>query len=192
MSTTKDGQVVVNVQQNTRMFEIVGTLLFCGSIGMLAYALAKSGWLEIAATMMTMFIVQFGRLLLRHGLIDVPRISGSDQGEFKETSGFVRTALREFGEWQARSPIWRLAALATLYTLTFMLARSGMKVALGIFTNVWVAGSASAFVGALIVFPQLFAKPVQKLKTRQGPAQVADSTPSTIPVEVPTSDHPAA
>ena len=56
MSTSQKDGVVVNIQTQSRMYEIVATLLAIGAVGMIAYALAQNGWLEIAATMLTMFI----------------------------------------------------------------------------------------------------------------------------------------
>lgn len=157
MSADEKTNVTVNVNNQSRMYEIVATLLAIGAVGMIAYALAQKGWLEIAATMLTMFLVQLTKLLFSNGLLKIPE-GGTRKGEFQGTTGFVRTAASEFKQWQAKSPVWRLAALALGYTLGFMLARAGMTWALGVFTNVWVAGAAAALLGALIIFPQLFSR----------------------------------
>lgn len=174
MSTTtrtSDGStVVVNIEQNNRPYQIVATLLLCGAVGMVAYALAENGWLEIAATMLTMFLVQLGRLLLANGLISVPR-GAARPSEFEGTAGFVRTAAAEFRQWQARSPIWRLAALAALYTACFMTARYAMSLALTVFSNVWIAGATAAFLASLIIFPSLIGGALSKMKSKAAPAQ---------------------
>ena len=150
---TRSGQVVVNIEQNNRIYQIVATLLLCGAIGMVAYALAKNGWLELAATMLTMFLVQLTTLLFRNGVIGLPE--KQDDSAFKGTKGLLRTMAADFRQWQARSPIWRLAALAAAYTLGFMLCRAGVSLALTVFTNMWIAGAAAAFLASLIIFPSL-------------------------------------
>ena len=165
MSTSQKDGVVVNIQTQSRMYEIVATLLAIGAVGMIAYALAQNGWLEIAATMLTMFITQLMRLLFANGLLRVPE-GGTAKGEFAGTAGFVKTAISEFKAWQARSPIWRLSALAGGYTLLFMGFRALMTWALGVFTNIWVAGAAAALLGSLIIFPQLFSRAAKTVTGR--------------------------
>lgn len=153
MAKSTGGKVVVNIEQNNRIYQIIATLLLCGAIGMTAYALAKNGWLELAATMLTMFLVQFTTLLFKNGIIGLPE--KQDDSAFKGTKGLLRTMAADFREWQARSPIWRLAALAAGYTLGFMIVRAGISLALTVFTNVWIAGAAAAFLASLIIFPSL-------------------------------------
>ncbi|WP_422114725.1 hypothetical protein [Brachybacterium sp. UNK5269] len=165
MARSKSGpKVVVNIEQNNRIYQIIATLLLCGAIGMVAYALAKNGWLELASTMLTMFLVQLGTLLFKNGIIGLPE--KQDDSAFKGTKGLLRTMAADFREWQARSPIWRLAALATAYTLGFMLARAGIGLALQVFTNVWIAGAAAAALASLIIFPSLLGNATKFLSNR--------------------------
>jgi hypothetical protein len=176
MSATDKDKIVVNINSQSRMYEIVATLLAIGAVGMIAYALAQNGWLEIAATMLTMFLTQLMRLLFANGLLKMPE-GGTKKGDFQGTAGFVRTALTEFKAWQSRSPIWRLAALAAGYTLLFMAARAAMTWALGVFTNVWVAGAAAALLGALIIFPQLFSRAFRTVSGKlSAPSTEGDDT----------------
>lgn len=188
MSSTesKDGRVTVNIHQNDRIYQIIATLLLCGSIGMISYALAENGWIEIAATMLTMFLVQLTTLLFRNGIIGLPE-KNAKGASFTETKGMLRTAAEEFRQWQARSPIWRLTALATVYTLTFMILRAGMGWALQIFTNIWVAGAVAALLASLIIFPSLITSALrgvgEKVTASKEPAgdteQVETNTPDT-------------
>lgn len=146
----------VNVEikiENNRPYQILATLLLCGAIGMVAYALAKNGWLELAATMLTVFLIQLTRMLFMNGIIGLPERQGDY--DFKGTKGLLRTMVADFREWQAKSAIWRLALLATAYTLVFMLARAAMGLVLGAFTNVWIAGAAAALLASFIIFPSL-------------------------------------
>jgi hypothetical protein len=160
--------VSVTIQQHSRIYQIVATLLLCGAVGMLSYALAENGWPELAATTLTMFMVQLGRLMLANGLLAIPK-GAAAASEFEGTAGFVRTAAAEFRQWQARSPMWRLAALAALYTAAFMVARLAVTHALGVFTNVWVAGAAAAFLASLIIFPGLIGDAVRAMKSKAAP-----------------------
>ncbi|PCC26643.1 hypothetical protein CIK75_02155 [Glutamicibacter sp. BW78] len=146
--------VAVHIHSGERPYQIIATLLACGAIGMVAYALAKNGWLEFAATMLTMFLVQLGRLLMLNGLLRLPKRKTS---EFEGTKGLLRTMAAEFEQWQARSPIWRLALLAMGYTVGFMIARWGISFGLTIFSNVWIAGAGAALLASLIIFPSLIA-----------------------------------
>lgn len=158
--STEEPKVIVNIDNNSRIYQIVATLLAISAVGMLAYALAENGWLDIAATGLTMFMVQLIKLLFVNGLIRIPK----GKGEFSESAGLLATLLKDFQRWQANSPIWRLALLAFGYTLAFMLARWAMRGALAVFTNIWVAGAFAALLGSIIIFPQLFSKAATRLK----------------------------
>lgn len=157
--------VVVNIStENKRIFEIVATLLLCAAVGMTAYALAENGWIEIAASALTMFIFQFVRMLLENGLLVLPK-SAAAEGDFEQTRGMLKTAMAEYKQWQARSPMWRLAGLAIGFTIAFMIARWAMSIALTVFGNVWIAGAAAALLGAIIVAPNLIGDMVNKMKS---------------------------
>ncbi|MHC6176183.1 hypothetical protein [Glutamicibacter endophyticus] len=144
---------------------VLGTLLACGAVGMAAWAISNAGMLDLAATGLTVFFFQMVQLMAKVGLIVLPEKKG---GDFAATSGNIKTFLREFQEFQAKSPIWRLAAMALAYTVAFMVARWGLSVVLGVFDNVWIAGAAAALVASLIVAPNLFGGLAAKLKSKSG------------------------
>src|SRR5690625_7220018 len=104
-------------------------------------------------------------MMLKAGLIVVPEKNRKD---FGETRGLLKTAWREFQEFQGRSPIWRMALLALGFTLGYMIFRWGLSVALGIFSSIWIAGAAAALIASFIVAPQLFMNRVANLKTKAG------------------------
>ena len=180
------GGVVVNIQQHSRMYQIVATLLMCGAVGMLSFALAQNGWLELAATGLTMFMVQLGRLMLANGLLAIPK-GAAKSSDFEGTKGFLQTAAAEFREWQARSPMWRLTALAVAYTLAFMVARWAMTHALTVFTNIWVAGALAAALASVIIFPSLVGDAVRAMKSKAAPVvpQQQPETPVQPQAEAP-------
>lgn len=144
---------------------VLGTLLACGSVGMAAWAISNAGALDLAATGLFFFFMQLISMMLKAGLIVVPEKNRKD---FGETRGLLKTAWREFQEFQGRSPIWRMALLALGFTVGYMIFRWGLSVALGIFSNVWIAGAASALIASFIVAPQLFTNLVSKMKTKSG------------------------
>lgn len=175
-------RVTVNINNGNRPYQIVATLLLCGAVGMISFALAENGWLEVASTTITIFMVQLATTLVRNGLVVLPG-RGEKSASFSQTRGALRTAYAEFQAWQASSPIWRLAALAAAYTATFMLLRWLMGLALHVFSNVWVAGAAAAFLASLIIFPSLIGDAITHMRNR--------ATPPVRTVQVETEDEPA-
>src|SRR5699024_1787018 len=124
---------------------VLGTLLACGAVGMAAWAISNAGALDLAATGLFFFFMPLISMMLKAGLIVVPEKNRKD---FGETRGLLKTAWREFQEFQGRSPIWRMALLALGFTVGYMIFRWGLSVALGIFSNVWIAGAASALIAS--------------------------------------------
>lgn len=151
--TEQNINITLDRGSENHVWTVLGTLLACGAVGMIAWAISNAGMLDLAATGLTVFFFQLVQMMMKVGLLVLPQ---KKSGDFAQTSGFISTALREFHEYQARSPIWRLAAMALAYTVAFMIARWGLSVVLGVFNNIWIAGGAAAFVAALIVSPNLF------------------------------------
>lgn len=152
---------------NAHGWQVAGTIIGIGGVGMLAWALSNAGMLDLAATGLTVFGFQFVGLMLKAGLLVLPEDDGPD---FRETKGALRTAWREFQAFQARSPIWRLAAMAVIYTIGFMIVRLLLTYAMGIFSNVWIAGGISALVASVIIAPTLISNLVKGIGSKTGVA----------------------
>lgn len=178
--TSNPQNIVVNVTSGQRGYQIIATLLLCGALGAVAWALAENGWIEMAATSLTMFLVQLTRMLFSNGLLCLPE---SGEGEFKGTVGLVKTMAAEYRNWMGKSPIWRLVIMAAAYTVVFMVARFIVTWALGVFTNIWIAGAACAVVASLIIFPSLIGDAVKavsgKAKGLKGSTKATASAPTT-------------
>lgn len=144
---------------------VLGTLLACGAIGMLAWAVSAAGALDLAATGLSFFFVQLFSMMFKAGFIVMPEKNSSD---FVESRGMLKTLWREFQEFQGRSPIWRMALLALGFTVVYMVFRLGLSFALGVFSNIWIAGAASALIASFIVSPRLFSSMFSKMKSRSG------------------------
>lgn len=158
----------VNLNQSgaeNHAWTVLGTLLACGAIGMLAWAISAAGALDLAATGLSFFFVQLFSMMFKAGLLVVPHKNSSD---FVESRGIFKTLWREFQEFQGRSPIWRLALLAFGFTVAYMIFRLGLSFALGVFGNIWIAGAAAALLASFIVSPRLFSSMIAKMKTRSG------------------------
>lgn len=162
---SQDINIKLDRGPDNHVYTIIGTLLACGAVGMAAWAISNAGMLDLAATGLTVFFFQLVQVMMKVGLITLPERKSTD---FQQTSGLLKTAWREFQEFQGRSPIWRMALLALGFTVGYMIFRWGLSVALGIFSNVWIAGAASALIASFIVAPQLFTNLVSKMKTKSG------------------------
>ena len=103
--------------------------------------------------------------MLKAALLVLPEDDGPDS---RETKGALRTAWREFQAFRARSPIWRLALMAVLYTVGFMVVRLLLTQAMGIFQNVWIAGGISALVASVIVAPTLISNLIKGVGSKTG------------------------
>lgn len=156
---------------NAHGWQVAGTIIGIGGVGMLAWALSNAGMLDLAATGLTVFGFQFVGLMLKAGLLVLPEDDGPN---FRETKGALRTAWREFQAFQARSPIWRLAAMAVIYTIGFMVVRLLLTYAMGIFSNAWIAGGISALVASVIVAPTLISNLVKGIGSKTGVAVTKD------------------
>lgn len=108
---------------------------------------------------------RFVGLMLKAALLVLPEDDGPDS---RETKGALRTAWREFQAFRARSPIWRLALMAVLYTVGFMVVRLLLTQAMGIFQNVWIAGGISALVASVIVAPTLISNLIKGGRLQDG------------------------
>lgn len=144
---------------------MLATFLAIGGLVSLAYGLAQWGLIDIAATGVTAFLSMLVQLLVRNGVIVLPS-SPSDDHRIEEG----RSALRAIaGMVQAildRSSILRLTLFAAGWAVTFVLARTLIGYALGVFGNIWIALAAGGIVASLICFPTLVVGLVQALRTQ--------------------------
>ncbi|MFT4086199.1 MAG: hypothetical protein QM658_03440 [Gordonia sp. (in: high G+C Gram-positive bacteria)] len=203
---------VINIQTGAgEIVRIVATLLLCGAVGMVGWALAEAGWLEVASTAVTMFAMQLMLLSARAGIIALPAKSGEES--FAETKGIVRKVAAEYTAWLGRSNMLRLALIALAYTVGFLLVRQGVSAALTVFSNMWIAGAASAALASIIIAPKLVPGIFAGLKSKgvvttgRPPAQEAPApvtmtdqssarpepvaTPAPVAAPVPTTDNEA-
>ena len=152
-------------------WQVLGTLLACGAAVSLLYAIAQAGWLELAATGVSMLLVTMARLMWHAGMVAIPKRAVAED-DFKVTRGTMQQIYAEFQQWQARSGVLKIFALALAYTAAFLILRQGVSVALQVFTNIWVAGAAGAAAASVIVAPTMVPKILRAMKStgvRVGP-----------------------
>jgi hypothetical protein len=84
----------------------------------------------------------------------------------------------EYKAWLAGTSMPALALISAAYAVGFLVLRAGVSAALGVFSNLYIAGGVGAMVGAVVVFPSLLPNIVASLRrkgvvTDQGAAPVA-------------------
>lgn len=176
------------------LLRIVATLLLFGGSGAIAWTVAQGPNAEMAASGLSMMIVMMIKLAYARGRIAVPKGAG-DGGDFATTKTVVSQVTAEYKTWMAKASMPVMALIAAGYAVGFLILRAGVAAALGIFSNLYVAGGAAAVVGAIVVFPSLIPSMVRGLKSKgvvtEAPAASAAAQPAT-PVVTPAPATAAA
>lgn len=173
------------------LIRIVATLLLCAGVGSAAWAAAEAGFLEVAATGVTLFVVQLVKLMYSKGMISLPGAGKKpavvlDDGELT-IQKISQTFMRSYLNFVNESSTLRLAAVALGYTAAFLVMRQGVSVGLGIFSNMYVAGAAAAVFASIIVMPKLLPTMMDTFKNKGLATTDADEiaepvvTPQTPP-----------
>lgn len=154
---------------NSRLFDIVATLLGCACIGMLTWAVAQSS-LEIAASGATVFFWWTGVNMVKNGLINMPSPRTSEDKDIEAAKGTIATLVRGGKAVIRRSPRWRLVLIGFGVMCGYLALRQALVISLGFFANPWIAGSATAgFAGVIIGWTKLV-ELIASAKARRGGA----------------------
>ncbi|GAA4741806.1 hypothetical protein [Gordonia alkaliphila] len=186
MSTNQPVQV--HIQTGTgEILRIVATLLLFGGAGAIAWTVAQGPNAEMAASGLSMMIVMMVKLSYARGRISIPKgDNGTD--EFAVTKGVVSQVAGEYAAWMAKASMPVMALIAAGYAIGFLILRAGVAAALGVFSNLYVAGGAAAMAGALVVFPSLVPNMIRGLKSR---GVVTDPVATPAPAPAPVAQAPA-
>ena len=186
-------RITVNVQSGTgEILRIVATILLFGGAGALAWSVAQGAHAELAASGLTMMIVMMLRLMMSRGMVQLPsNIKGGN--DFSATKSTVAQIGAEYKAWLASTSMPALALISAAYAVGFLALRAGVSAALGVFSNLYVAGGCAAMVGAVVVFPSLLPGILASLRrkgvvTTPGAAPVAHA--NTVPA-APVTPAPA-
>ncbi|MCZ0914098.1 hypothetical protein O0V02_17000 [Gordonia amicalis] len=185
--------VINNHNDNSGAHEIInliGTIIIFGGVGAVVWAVSQQGYAEMAASGFAIMLVQMVKMLLDAGVLAKPKKDGKKK-HLEGISADVRRWADEIDEWRRDRTIWQMAGLALGYAIGFLVLRSMVLAALGIFHNVVFAIGAAAIVGGAIAAPswyQRYKKPAiaagvynpDALKQPAQPAQEPEATPAQV------------
>lgn len=145
-----------NLDANAHAWRVLSTILLIGGLVSLAWGLAQAGLLEMAASGTAAVVSMLVQLLMRNGLIVIPE-SRSDDARIEDGKNAIRSIAGMVRAYLDHSSILRLALISVAYGALFILLRAGIHAALGIFSNIFIAGAAGAVAASVICFPTLLA-----------------------------------
>ncbi|GAA1085087.1 hypothetical protein [Tsukamurella spumae] len=194
---TQPQPIIINNDNSTGAREIInliGTVIIFGGVGGLVWAVSQEGYAEMAASGFSIMIVQMIKMLLDAGVLAKPKTAGGKR-HFTGLSADIRRYAAEFAEWRADRKMWQMAALALGYAIGFLVLRSMVLAALGIFHNVVFAVSAAAIVGGAIAAPswyERYKKPAVAAGIYNPDALKQAAAPARVPPYVPPVAAPVA
>jgi hypothetical protein len=156
------------MDSNAHVWRVVSTFLAIGALVSLAWGLAQFGMLELAATGTAAVFSMLVQLLMRNGFIVLPE-SASDDARIEEGKNALKAIIGMVQAILDRSSILRLTLIAISYGVLFILVRTLIQYALGVFGNIWIALAAGGLVASVICFPTLFAGLFRAMKAKRGP-----------------------
>lgn len=130
-------------------FQIIATIFAGASIFTLCWYLSMKGLLDLAATGLCFFILQF----LRSSGVSLARRAPS---EFTQTATMIDTARAEFAEWMSNRKLLSRIILAFLATVIFLVGRVISATVLTWIASPWLALALGLAVTAVVVSPVLF------------------------------------
>lgn len=160
-------------------FQIASTIAIGAGIFVLCWYLSNEGMLEIAATGMTYFIVQLGRMSGSSVAKRVPV-------EFKETGEFIDTARRNYATWVSNRKLLSHLILAVLATILFIGCRFLASTVMTIIASPLLAIALGLGVTAFVISPVLFKGMVDSFKDRFGTQPDAGEGQSAAHPEAPS------
>lgn len=177
-------KIDIHVQSGTgEVLRIAATLLLFGGAGAIAWAVAQGPNAEMAATGFAMMLVMMIRLAYGAGRISAPARQGDGPDDFATTKSTIAQIAAEYRNALARANMPVVTLVAIGYAIAFLVLRAGVSAALGIFSNLFIAGGFAAMVGAIVVFPSLLPSILALLK-RTGVVTDAPAAQPSAPVPV--------
>lgn len=188
--STPQQPITVNVQSGAgEILRIVSTLLLFGGAGAVAWTVAQGPNAEVAASGLTLMIVMMTKLLYSRGRIALPT-SGGGADKFAANRAAATAMIDEWKGWLSSAAMPALAAISIAYAAAFLALRAVVAGALGMFSNLYMAGGSAAILGAVVVFPSLIPSIFASLK-RSGVVTTPEPTVQTTVVQAPVVAAPA-
>lgn len=140
-------------------FQIGATVALGAGIFVLCWYLSKEGMLEIAATAMTYFVIQLGRM-------SGTSLAKRAPVEFKDTATMIDTARRDYATWMSNRKLLSHFILAALATGLFITCRFLASTVMTIIASPLLAIALGLGVTAFVISPVLFKGVVDSFKDR--------------------------
>lgn len=137
-------------------WNILVTLFISAGLTILAWRLSLSGFAEMAASGVTIFLVTLVSYMFRAGILRLPETAEDDDLAFTKS-----TLRRIYDEIQAaivKSSLLKLVLFALAHTVGFLVLRAAVAFGIGLLTTWWVALAVGLIIGGLIIAQdQIFA-----------------------------------
>ncbi|MDP5226899.1 MULTISPECIES: hypothetical protein [Arthrobacter] len=130
-------------------WNILVTLFISAGLTIFAWQLSLSGFAEMAASGVTIFLVTLVGYMFKAGILRLPEKPGDDDLAFTKS-----TLRRIYDEIQAaivKSSLFKLVVFALAYTVGFMVLRTAVAFGIGLLTTWWIALAVGLIVGGLII-----------------------------------------
>lgn len=178
------------------LIRILAVLMACGAVVMGAYAFAEAGYLDEAASGVTVFFATYVRLMAGNRLL----VGTGADVDFANMRGFAAGIAEDYEKFLAKRKSVALAAIALAYAVVFLVFRQVMIGALGFFNNIFVLGALGLGLAAVLTLPRLVSVSRKMLREmsaddsgsmQQGPVAVATPVQQTPVQQAPVQQSPA-
>lgn len=132
-----------------KSWNILFTFLITGGLCVLAYRLSLSGFAEMAASGISIFLVTLVSYMFKAGILRLPEKAEDDDLAF--TKSTLRRIYDEIQMSIVKSSVFKLVLFALAYTVGFMLLRAAVGFAISLLNDWWVALAAGLILGGLVV-----------------------------------------
>lgn len=133
----------------SRGWNILITLLVTAGLTVLAYQLSLSGFAEMAASGISIFLVTLVGYMFKAGILRLPEQPNDDDLAF--TKSTLRKIYDEVQTAIVKSSILKLVIFALIYTAGFMILRAAVAFGIGLLTSLWIAIGIGLIIGGLMV-----------------------------------------
>lgn len=150
-------------------WNILVTLFISAGLTILAWRLSLSGFAEMAASGVTIFLVTLIGYLFKAGILRLPERAEDDDLAFTKS-----TLRRIYDEIQAaivKSSLLKLVFFAMAYTLGFMVLRAAVAFGIGLLTTWWIALAVGLIIGGLIIAQDQILAWIRQSMVRKGPEE---------------------
>lgn len=204
--TESQQQIVVHTHNDAsnakEIIRFLGALIIFGGVGVGTYMVCRLGYAEMAASGLTVLIIQFVKLLAQHGVLSRPH-KKTGKTYFQNVFGDLSGWARDLEEFKRDRTIWQFAGIALVYAVAFVLLRQVVAMSMGIFQNLLLSIAVCMIVGGALAAPDWYLRYTEPAKAagilrpdaltqaELAPAVPASTTPAAPVQPAPAPDSPA-